>query len=399
MITAPLHPQEADRLDELLRYEVLDTEDEASLDELTELASEICGVPISLISLVDHDRQWFKSKVGLNVPDTNREVAFCSHAILQDGVMEVVDTLEDQRFHDNPLVTGAPDIRFYAGAPLKTPAGLPLGTLCVIDTKPRELTGHQKRALEILSNQVVRQLDLRLQQRRLERQQEEREKLYGILAHDLRSPFNGILGLSSLLKDMSGNLDRAKIAELSETIFDSSMKLFQVVDEILQWTDSSRLRRSDCELVDCDISFLLEESARYFDQALKVKGLHIDMQLGQKQMQADTTLAKTVFRNLLSNAIKYSIEGATIYLSTRKEMYDGKPFLVLRVENQGPSVDAEVKERIFRERVRSSTGTMGEIGHGLGLSLSNEFMLLQGGSMRLDDRYQGGAAFEVLFPV
>lgn len=313
--------------------------------------------------------------------------------------MEVVDTLEDQRFHDNPLVTGAPDIRFYAGAPLKTPAGLPLGTLCVIDTKPRELTGHQKRALEILSNQVVRQLDLRLQQRRLERQQEEREKLYGILAHDLRSPFNGILGLSSLLKDMSGNLDRAKIAELSETIFDSSMKLFQVVDEILQWTDSSRLRRSDCELVDCDISSLLEESARYFDQALKVKGLHIDMQLGQKQMQADTTLAKTVFRNLLSNAIKYSIEGATIYLSTRKEMYDGKPFLVLRVENQGPSVDVEVKERIFRERVRSSTGTMGEIGHGLGLSLSNEFMLLQGGSMRLDDRYQGGAAFEVLFPV
>jgi len=161
MLCAPLPDNETIRLKVLLDYKVLDTPPEANFDDLTLLASLICHTPIALISLVDANRQWFKSKVGIDAVESSREVAFCAHTILQDGILIVPDALVDERFADNPLVTGAPHIRFYAGAPLKTASGLNLGTLCVIDRHARKLSGNQQSALRALSRQVVAQLEFR----------------------------------------------------------------------------------------------------------------------------------------------------------------------------------------------------------------------------------------------
>jgi len=193
---------EADRLAALRRYRILDTEPEQRFDDLVLLASQICGTPIALISLIDRDRQWFKARVGVDVTQTPRDVAFCAHAIQQAGLFVVPDALEDARFRENPMVRLDPRIRFYAGAPLVTGDGHALGTLCVLDREPRVLTPAQEAALEALKRQVIAQLELRLSLDELagalaarDQAEQDQERLIG----ELRDALDSVDRLSSLL--------------------------------------------------------------------------------------------------------------------------------------------------------------------------------------------------------
>lgn len=160
-MAVPKPRNERKRLKVLWQYEVLDTVPEEMFDDLTELAASICEAPIAMVSLVDEDRQWFKSALGISRRETTRDISFCAYAICQSDLFIIPDAHRDVRFRDNPLVTKSPKIRFYAGAPLITPDGYALGTLCVLDRKPRKLTRFQKRALHLLSRVVVTQLELR----------------------------------------------------------------------------------------------------------------------------------------------------------------------------------------------------------------------------------------------
>ena len=173
----PIPKDEKQRLEVLWQYEVLDTVPEQVFDDLTELAASICESPIAMITLVDEKRQWFKSKVGVTLNETSRDISFCAHAILQQELFIVPDASKDVRFADSPLVTGAPNIRFYAGAPLITPDGHALGTLCVIDRVPHELRPDQKRALQILSRHVMTQLELRRHALELAKARQERTRI------------------------------------------------------------------------------------------------------------------------------------------------------------------------------------------------------------------------------
>jgi GAF domain-containing protein len=158
---APLPENEAARLETLRQYEILDTDPEETFNDLTRLAAYICGTPIALITLLDMDRQWFKARVGMSQQETSRDISFCSHAILQTGPFVVRDAMDDARFARNPMVLSEPYIRFYAGSPLVTPEGFMLGTLCVIDRVPRDLTQEQVAALRALGNQVITLLEAR----------------------------------------------------------------------------------------------------------------------------------------------------------------------------------------------------------------------------------------------
>lgn len=163
----PVPSHEKKRLHVLWQYDVLDTVPEEVFDDLTDLAAHICETPIALISLVDEDRQWFKSKIGITISETSRDISFCAHAITSDGLLIIPDAAKDARFKDNPLVAGGQKIRFYAGAPLVTPDGHALGTLCVLDRKPRTLRSEQQQALRVLAHHVMTQLELRRHAREL----------------------------------------------------------------------------------------------------------------------------------------------------------------------------------------------------------------------------------------
>ena len=194
--------EETARLHALRRYRILDTEPEKAFDDLALLASEICGTPMALISLVDADRQWFKARVGVTARETSRSIAFCAHAIRQRELFVVPDAARRRRFCDNPLVVSPPNIRFYAGAPLVTPDGHALGTLCVVDRVPRKLSPTRRRPCEALKRQVEAQLELRrnllepgqaLEAR--DRAEAEQERLVG----ELRAALNHVEKLSGLL--------------------------------------------------------------------------------------------------------------------------------------------------------------------------------------------------------
>jgi GAF domain-containing protein len=163
MTKPPIPRDEEARLEALRQYQILDTASEQVFDRITELAADVCGTPVSALTFVDEDRQWFKANVGLSVTETSRDVAFCAHAILQEDLFTVPDALADDRFAQNPLVTHDPKIRFYAGMPLITQDGHALGTLCVMDWKPRQLSAEQRGELRALAKSVLSILESRRQ--------------------------------------------------------------------------------------------------------------------------------------------------------------------------------------------------------------------------------------------
>lgn len=201
--SAPAMPEnEAARLEALHRYRILDTEPERSFDDLTLLASHICGTPMALISLVDTDRQWFKSRIGIPFTETARAVSFCAHAINHRDLFIVPDARHDERFRDNPFVTGEQQIRFYAGAPLVTPDGHALGTLCVLDRVARTLSREQLEALTALCRQAEAQLELRRHLVELREALEERDRAQGEqakLIDELRLAHADVRRLSALM--------------------------------------------------------------------------------------------------------------------------------------------------------------------------------------------------------
>lgn len=217
---AALPENESARLDALYRYEILDTLAEKVYDDYALLAAHICQTPIALISLIDKERQWFKAKVGIDVAETSRDVAFCAHAILNDETLIVPDATQDPRFSDNPFVTDDPRIRFYAGAPLKTPDGYNIGTICVVDWKPKQLSAQQADALRALSRAIISEFELRLAERAIGALE------MGVAAaHEISQPLTVALGTTEILlakcgalspEDLSKRLLRLKAA-LEET--------------------------------------------------------------------------------------------------------------------------------------------------------------------------------------
>ncbi|MBL3656595.1 response regulator [Fulvivirga sediminis] len=223
--------EEKERLKVLHSYQIMDTDVDVILDNITALASNICEVPISLISLLDDKRQWFKSKVGIDVTETPIEQAFCWYPVRERQFMQVTDATSDDRFADNPLVTSDPNIRFYAGCPLLSPTGHALGTLCVIDDKPKELTEKQKESLKMLAKLVMAYLEKSKEQQVLMDVINTKNDLFHLMSHEIKAPLNEIMGVYYLLDDpkLGYKIEKKDVQLLKN----STENLFNVVNELL----------------------------------------------------------------------------------------------------------------------------------------------------------------------
>ena len=216
-------PTESARVRALRAYKILDTPPEQTYDDITALAAFICDMPIALISLVDSERQWFKSKVGLSASETSREVSFCAHAILDTDIMVINDARADERFARNPLVTCAPDIRFYAGVPLIASDGYSLGTLCVIDQQPRDLSAVQQEQLKALARQVVVQLEHRRISDQLADALEKIELMDGLVP--ICSHCKGVRNHEGFWSSIEQFIQQHSEAELTHGICDTCMQV------------------------------------------------------------------------------------------------------------------------------------------------------------------------------
>jgi signal transduction histidine kinase len=252
---------ERERLEILRRFDLLDTAPEEDLDDLTSIAAAICGTPISLITLIDADRQWFKSRVGVEHTESPRETAFCARAIAQDDDLFVVpDAAADPRFASNPDVTGGLHVRFYAGAPLVTQEGAALGTLCVIDREPRELTAGQERALRALSRAVVAQFELRRQNERLRALDRLKDEFVAVIAHDLRTPLTAIRGYVDVLLDGGGGEITETQARFLGIVGRNADKLTRLSADLL-FLARAEAGTLDLETGDVDLAELVGDAA------------------------------------------------------------------------------------------------------------------------------------------
>lgn len=403
-LPAPLPSNEAERLAKLASYEVLDTKPEEAYDDIVRIASQICETPIALVSFVGAERQWFKARVGLDATETPRDLAFCAHAILQEQVFEVPNALEDSRFATNPLVTADPSIRFYAGAPLDAPGGLRLGTLCVIDMEPRQLSEGQRAALAALARQVVSQLELRLHLSKERALRDQREKVIGELevmsefksrlvatvSHEMRSPLTSMLGSLRLLEEgIYGELP-AEAKSAVEVAARNAGRLARLSDDLLD-LQSLQACAGPTEQVRIETSELLHavrDELLNFRPEIEIK-VEFDP-TAPATMTGDPDRLRQVLINLTANALRFSPAGGRV---TLRSLAGSDRALRLEVQDQGPGISLEDQAKLFLPFSQVGDTKHHSGGAGLGLAISHSIVVLHEGRIGCESEPGQGAVF------
>ncbi len=406
MIRPPTPADEELRLAALEKYHVLDTPPEIAYDDIAFLASQICGTPIAAISLIDRDRQWFKSKVGFDVAETPREVAFCAHAIVDPSRSLIVeDAREDDRFRQNPLVTGDFAIRFYAGAPLVTSEGHALGTLCVIDREPRRFTEKARQALEVLSREVVSQLELRWALRELDRsrrqQLEHKDQFLSHVSHELRTPLTVIFQFVSILLDgLGGDLTPTQREYLG--IVDRNAKqLRRMIGDLIEVT---RVQSGKIELdrTAVDLHHVVSDVLLSFQVSAALHDISLTSNVDASSLPfvyADPTRLTQILTNLVDNGLKFSAKGGTIAISASSHP-ENVNFVRVSVADSGCGIAVEECDRIFDQLYQiQDVRPQARKGLGLGLHICKDLVSRHGGEIWAESDPGRGTTFHFTLPV
>lgn len=386
---------EEERLKSLISYDILDSLPQQDFDDITCLASEICDTPISLVTFVDEKRQWFKSKYGLDINETPREHAFCAHAIVNPKEVFVVhDATNDERFANNPLTTGFPNVVFYTGVPLVNEDGHALGTLCVIDNKPKTLTDSQIRALKALANQVMAQLELRRKVKELnsvalelKKSNEYLERFAVMASHDIKSPLTSIMLTGQLLKSKyQTNLD-GKGNQMLDIINSSAHRLLDFLNQMLEYSKSYKtLSQKKDEIC---LNELIQEVLKLVTIP---ETFVIETPVDLLYIRTSCIALEQILINLLNNAVRYNDKSSGFIRLEFEELAD---FYQFRISDNGVGIEAKNFDKIFEPMTTlNSKDRYNKAGSGIGLSTVKNLVDSLGGEIKVESVLTEGTTFQ-----
>lgn len=393
----PIPSNETERMELIHQLDILDTTAEEAYDGITSIASLICNTPIATITIVDQNRQWNKSSVGIDSKEAPRIYSFCAHAITGNEILEIPDSHEDERFKDNPLVTGNPYVRFYAGAPLELKDGLRVGTLCVIDNNPNKLNKQQLNALLFLSLQVTKLLELRLKVKEIETLRENDANIVKMLTHELRNPLTSISGYL-----MIPSLGREKYHDDNYDILIAKCmknvdRMLTIVNEFLNYShwkdDLWTLHKSENDINKC-----IRESAALTKGYIEKCKVSLELRLNENIPKAnfDYNSILNVLENLISNAAKYSHEGEKIIISSDFISNSIK----IQVQDFGQGIPEAARNKVFKPfALFNQENRMGIKSSGLGLSIAKKIIEKHGGELNFQSVENEGTVFYFTLPL
>lgn len=394
---------ETERLQALYEYKILETLPEKEFDEITSLAGDILNAKTAKINLLYEDIQWSKSifdvsgDVSLN--NLPRKKSVCQYTIQTPKVLEIPDLTKDERTKSLPYVKREPFYRYYLGAPLITPDGHAIGALCVLDNEPRYSSQRKKNQLVTLASQVMNLMEIHKQNLILQKHNESQKKLMKILSHDLRSPLNGIIGLSELLITLSDD-NNSEQRSMLKNILLSSKKLNQMVNDILNYSfieeGGFALHKKETNIREIaeDIIELHKPSAQ-----LKEIQLTLNIDSISEPVMIDPEKFEQIMGNLVSNAIKFTETGGAVICSISPNHFKQKSGIQLTVEDNGIGMNQDEVDRLLNsKKLRHQTGTSGEKGSGLGFPIIREFTKLHNGEIEIESEPGKGTTITIYLP-
>ena len=392
MIVPIIPADETERLAALHELRLLDTPAEERFDRITRTASALFQVPIALISLVDANRQWFKARTGLEIHETPRSISFCGHTILGTDPLIVGDALEDPRFADNPLVTGSPSIRFYAGMPLNSASGKRLGTLCLIDRVPRRLSGEDTLRLHDIAAWAERELNLSVE---IEAAiAEMRETFVRLVSHELRTPVTSIVGALELIRGDTVAGD--SIDTLSRIAVDGARQLNRIVDDIVEISelDAGQQKMTPSRI---DLKLFIEAAMEHYGGTAGQNGVSMSLAApSDLVVHAAAKQLGRILRTLLDNALRFSPPDTTILVDVAPS---NQGMIRISIVDHGPGIPAEHIPQLFQPFVQvDASDSRKANGFGVSLAICRRLAIAMGGQLGYEPAAGGGSRFFLDLP-